>query len=156
MKYLKLSIIAFAVAALMTACGQKDNANTKAPAGQEAQKAAPVVSVVTAQAEDVDITNRQAFQQIAWHALDHFRNSCEQGISNAPDGSESGTGRSNCGEGLKRREPVNLVMRCLFDHHESSYWKLLVAIARGLSAPGASIDSDLAIYDSHNRMVIIQ
>ena len=57
MKYLKLSIIAFAVAALMTACGQKDKANTAAPAGQEAQKAAPVVSVITAQAEDVDITN---------------------------------------------------------------------------------------------------
>ncbi len=57
MKYLKLSIIVFAAAALMTACGQKDNANTTAPAGQEAQKAAPVVSVVTAQAEDVDITN---------------------------------------------------------------------------------------------------
>jgi len=57
MKYLKLSIIVFAAAALMTACGQKDKANTTAPAGQEAQKAAPVVSVVTAQAEDVDITN---------------------------------------------------------------------------------------------------
>jgi RND family efflux transporter MFP subunit len=57
MKYLKLSIIAFAVVALMTACGQKDKANTAAPAGQETQKAAPVVSVITAQAEDVDITN---------------------------------------------------------------------------------------------------
>ena len=57
MKYIKLSIIAFAVVALMTACGQKDKANTAAPAGQEAQKAAPVVSVITAQAEDVDITN---------------------------------------------------------------------------------------------------
>ena len=57
MKYLKLSIIAFAVVALMTACGQKDKANTAAPAGQDAQKAAPVVSVFTAQAEDVDVTN---------------------------------------------------------------------------------------------------
>ena len=57
MKYLKLSIIAFAVVAMMTACGQKDKANTTAPAEQEAQKAAPVVSVITAQAEDVDITN---------------------------------------------------------------------------------------------------
>ena len=57
MKYTKLSIIVFAVVALMTACGQKDKANTAAPAGQEAQKAAPVVSVITAQAEDVDITN---------------------------------------------------------------------------------------------------
>ena len=54
MKYLKLSIIAFAAAALMTACGEKD---TKTTTGQEAQKAAPVVSVITAQAEDVDITN---------------------------------------------------------------------------------------------------
>ena len=57
MKYLKLSIIAFAVVAMMTACGQKDKANTAAPAGQDAQKAAPVVSVITAQAEDVDVTN---------------------------------------------------------------------------------------------------
>ncbi len=57
MKYTKLSIIALAVAALMTACGQKDKTNTAAPAGQDTQKAAPVVSVITAQAEDVDITN---------------------------------------------------------------------------------------------------
>ena len=55
MKYIKLSIITLAVAALMTACGQKDNST--ATTGQNAQKAAPVVSVVTAQAEDVDITN---------------------------------------------------------------------------------------------------
>jgi RND family efflux transporter MFP subunit len=55
MKYIKLSIIALAAATLMTACGQKETAN--ATTGQEAQKAAPVVSVVTAQAEDVDITN---------------------------------------------------------------------------------------------------
>lgn len=53
MKYIKLSIITLA-AALITACGQKDNKTTT---GQETQKAAPVVSVVTAQAEDVDITN---------------------------------------------------------------------------------------------------
>ena len=52
MKYTKLSIITIAVAALMTACGQKDTTT-----GQETPKAAPVVSVVTAQAEDVDITN---------------------------------------------------------------------------------------------------
>ena len=57
MKYFKLSIIAIATAALMTACGQKDKTNTTAPTGQDVQKAAPVVSVVTAQAEDVDITN---------------------------------------------------------------------------------------------------
>ena len=56
MKYIKLSIIVIA-AAIMTACGQKDKTNTTAPAGQEAQKAAPIVSVITAQAEDVDITN---------------------------------------------------------------------------------------------------
>ena len=55
MKYTKLSIITFAVALLMTACGQKDKST--ATTGQEAPKAAPVVSVVTAQAEDVDITN---------------------------------------------------------------------------------------------------
>jgi RND family efflux transporter MFP subunit len=55
MKYTKLSIITFAAALLMTACGQKDTKT--ATTGQEAPKAAPVVSVVTAQAEDVDITN---------------------------------------------------------------------------------------------------
>ncbi len=55
MKYLRLSIIALAIAALMTACKEKESQNTNA--GQEAQKAAPVVSIVTAQAEDVDITN---------------------------------------------------------------------------------------------------
>jgi len=55
MKYTKLSIITFAAALLMTACGQKDKST--ATTGQEAPKAAPVVSVVTAQAEDVDITN---------------------------------------------------------------------------------------------------
>ena len=56
MKYLKLSIIAIAAATLMTACGQKETTNTPTT-GQETQKAAPVVSVITAQAEDVDITN---------------------------------------------------------------------------------------------------
>ncbi len=55
MKYTKLSIITFAAALLMTACGQKDKST--ATTGQETSKAAPVVSVVTAQAEDVDITN---------------------------------------------------------------------------------------------------
>ncbi len=54
MKYIKLTLITLA-AALMTACGQKDKST--AMTGQEAPKAAPVVSVVTAQAEDVDITN---------------------------------------------------------------------------------------------------
>ena len=56
MKYIKLSILVIA-AAMMTACGQKDKTNNAASAGQEAQKAAPIVSVITAQAEDVDITN---------------------------------------------------------------------------------------------------
>ena len=55
MKYTKLTLITLAVAALMTACGQKDTSTTTT--GQEAQKAVPVVSVITAQAEDVEITN---------------------------------------------------------------------------------------------------
>ena len=56
MKYLKLSIIVIAAATIMMGCGSKDT-DTTSPTGQDAQKAAPVVSVVTAQAEDVDITN---------------------------------------------------------------------------------------------------
>ena len=55
MKYLKLSIIAFAVVAMMTACGQKDKSTPTTE--QNAPQAAPVVSVITAQAEDVEITN---------------------------------------------------------------------------------------------------
>ena len=55
MKYLKFSIIAFAVVAMMTACGQKDKST--ATTEQNAPQAAPVVSVITAQAEDVEITN---------------------------------------------------------------------------------------------------
>ena len=55
MKYTKLTLITLAVAALMTACGSKDTST--ATTGQDAQKAAPVVSIITAQAEDVDITN---------------------------------------------------------------------------------------------------
>ena len=55
MKYTKLTLIALAIAALMTACSSKDSST--ATTGQDAQKAAPVVSVITAQAEDVDITN---------------------------------------------------------------------------------------------------
>jgi len=54
MKYTKLTLIILA-AAMMTACGQKDGKTTKT--GQDTPKAAPVVSIVTAQAEDVDITN---------------------------------------------------------------------------------------------------
>ena len=55
MKYIKLSIITLAAALMMTACGSKDTKTTTT--GQPAEKAAPVVSVVTAQAEDVDVTN---------------------------------------------------------------------------------------------------
>ena len=55
MKYTKLSIITFAAALLMTACGSKDSSTTTT--GQEVPKAAPVVSIITAQAEDVDINN---------------------------------------------------------------------------------------------------
>ncbi len=54
MKYLKLTLIAFAATALMTACGSKD---TKTTTEQPQAQVAPVVSVVTAQAEDVEITN---------------------------------------------------------------------------------------------------
>ena len=55
MKYTKLTLITLAAALLMTACGSKDSST--ATTGQDAQKAAPVVSVITAQAEDVDVTN---------------------------------------------------------------------------------------------------
>jgi len=55
MKYTKLTLITLAATLLMTACGSKDTSNTTT--GQTAEKAAPVVSVITAQAEDVDVTN---------------------------------------------------------------------------------------------------
>ena len=51
MKYTKLSLIAMAAATLFTACGSKTDETANAP------KADPVVSVVTAQAEDINITN---------------------------------------------------------------------------------------------------
>ena len=58
MKYIKLSIITLAVVAMMTACGSKDTQTTQTTqTGQDVQKTAPVVSIVTAHAEDVDITN---------------------------------------------------------------------------------------------------
>lgn len=57
MKYFKLSIITLATAALMTACGSKDSNTTTTTEQQATVQAAPVVSVVTAQAEDVEITN---------------------------------------------------------------------------------------------------
>ena len=55
MKYNRLTIITLAAALLMTACGSKDSSTTTT--GQEVPKAAPVVSIITAQAEDVDINN---------------------------------------------------------------------------------------------------
>ena len=51
MKYTKLSLIAMAAATLFTACGSKTEESANAP------KADPIVSVVTAQAADIDITN---------------------------------------------------------------------------------------------------
>ena len=55
MKYNKLILITLAAAMLMTACGSKDTSS--ATTGQNAEKTAPVVSIVTAQSEDVDVTN---------------------------------------------------------------------------------------------------
>lgn len=55
MKYNKLILITLAAAMLMTACGSKDTSS--ATTGQNTEKAAPVVSIVTAQSEDVDVTN---------------------------------------------------------------------------------------------------
>ena len=55
MKYIKLTLITLAATLLMTACGSKDTSTTTTT--QPAAQAAPVVSIVTAQAEDVDVTN---------------------------------------------------------------------------------------------------
>ena len=52
MKYTKLSLIAMAAATLFSACGKKTAEETA-----DAPKADPIVSVVTVQAEDIDITN---------------------------------------------------------------------------------------------------
>ncbi|MBR4148030.1 MAG: efflux RND transporter periplasmic adaptor subunit [Bacteroidales bacterium] len=52
MKYTRFFLFAFVAAVLLTGCKSKTNEKTGA-----APMAAPVVSVVTAQAEDVDITN---------------------------------------------------------------------------------------------------
>jgi len=57
MKYIKLSILTLAAALLMTACGSKDSSTTTGNAAQQNAQAAPVVSVITTQAEDVDVTN---------------------------------------------------------------------------------------------------
>lgn len=53
MKYTRFFLFAFVAVALMTGCKSKTNGT----AGAAAPMAAPVVSVVTAQAEDVEITN---------------------------------------------------------------------------------------------------
>ncbi len=55
MKYNRLTLITLAAALLMTACGSKDSSTTTTT--QPAAQTAPVVSVVTAQTEDVDVTN---------------------------------------------------------------------------------------------------
>ena len=52
MKYTRISLMVFAAALLLSACGSK---KTETPTA--APQAAPVVSVITAQAEDVEITN---------------------------------------------------------------------------------------------------
>ena len=57
MKYRRLTLITLAAALLMTACGQKDKSTTSGNTAQPSAQAAPVVSVITAQAEDVDVTN---------------------------------------------------------------------------------------------------
>ena len=54
MKYNKPTLITIATILLMTACGSKDTTTTT---GQTPEKAAPVVSVITAHAEDVDVNN---------------------------------------------------------------------------------------------------
>lgn len=56
MKYTRLTLIAFATALMMTACGSKES-NKNSTTEQPQAQVAPVVSIVTAQAEDVDITN---------------------------------------------------------------------------------------------------
>ena len=53
MKYTRICFIALASALLMAGCGSKTNETANATKPQSA----PVVSVITAQAEDVDITN---------------------------------------------------------------------------------------------------
>ena len=55
MKYTKLTLITLAVAALMTACGEK--CSKTGATEQSKGESAPIVSVITAQAEDVDITS---------------------------------------------------------------------------------------------------
>ena len=54
MKYTKLTLIAIAVAGMLTACGSKDS--SKEQATNAPQQVTPVVKVVTVAAEDIDIT----------------------------------------------------------------------------------------------------
>lgn len=54
MKYTKLTLIAIAVAGMLTACGSKDS--SKEQAANATQQVTPVVKVVTVAAEDIDIT----------------------------------------------------------------------------------------------------
>ena len=54
MKYTRLTLIAIAVAGLLTACGSKDS--SKEQATNATQQVTPVVKVVTVAAEDIDIT----------------------------------------------------------------------------------------------------
>ena len=53
MKYTKLTLIAIAVAGMLTACGSKDSSNEQAASPQQIT---PVVRVETVSAQDIDIT----------------------------------------------------------------------------------------------------
>ena len=52
MKYLKNTLLAMAAGLMLVSCGSKTNETTNAPA-----QAAPIVSVVSATAEDIDVVN---------------------------------------------------------------------------------------------------
>ncbi len=52
MKYLKNTLLAMAAGLMLVSCGSKTNETTNVPA-----QAAPIVSVVTATAEDIDVVN---------------------------------------------------------------------------------------------------
>lgn len=54
MKYTKLTLIAIAVAGILTACGSKESGKEQQTAAP--QQVTPLVSVVTVAAEDIDIT----------------------------------------------------------------------------------------------------
>lgn len=57
MKHSKFIFLALAAVALLAGCGSKTDNNAGNNSGNQPQQAAPVVSVVTVHAEDVDITN---------------------------------------------------------------------------------------------------